>query len=204
MLMKKDFNPLKLARKITGITVECKYNLPIKQMNRESEKLTESFNGIVRPARAGDLPAIMVVENSCFGSERYDDQTMDEYIQTSLAGRRTTFLLAFENATADAKGEAAGYVLGDMDDDETGHIIGVAVMEQLRDRHLGGILVDRVCDSLRQAGAQRIMLEVRKENAPAIHLYEKHGFVRSDELAGYYGPGEDGIEMTLECGPAPA
>ncbi|HTK84444.1 MAG TPA: N-acetyltransferase [Patescibacteria group bacterium] len=145
----------------------------------------------------------MIVENSCFGSERYDDGMMDEYLQASLEDGRTPLLVAFENAAADKKGDPAGYVLGEMEDDRTGHIVSVAVMENLRDRHLGGLLVDRVCASLRQAGAQRIRLEVRKENAAAIHLYEKRGFSRTDDLPDYYGPGEDGIEMTLEYGPTP-
>lgn len=170
-------------------------------MSRESEQLRKSFNGVVRSARAGDLPAIMIVENSCFGRERYDDDMMNEYLQASIGSRRTTLLMAFENAAADKKGEPAGYILGDMDNNETGHIISVAVMGHLRDRHLGGLLIDRVCESLRHAGVQRIKLEVRKENAAAIHLYEKRGFSRTDDLPDYYGPGEDGIEMTLEYGP---
>lgn len=170
-------------------------------MSRESEKLSRTFNGIVRPARVGDLPAIMIVENSCFGSERYEDELMDEYLQASLEDRRTPLLVAFENAAADAKGNPAGYVLGEMEDDGTGHIISVAVMKKSRDRHLGDLLVDRVCESLRQAGAQRVKLEARKENAAAIHLYEKRGFSQSDDLPDYYGPGEDGIEMTIEYGP---
>lgn len=173
-------------------------------MSRESEKLSRTFNGVVRPVRAGDLPAIMVVENSCFGNERYDDKLMNEYLQASLEDSSTAFLVAFENAAADKDNVAAGYVLGDMDDDETGHIVGVAVIERLRDQRLGGLLVDRVCASLRQAGAQRIKLEVRKENAPAIHMYAKRGFVTTNDMQDYYGPGEDGIEMTLEYGPVPA
>ncbi len=172
-------------------------------MVRESEELRRSFNGVVRPARAGDLPAIMVVENSCFGIERYDDDLMDDYLQASLRSYQTILVMAFENAAADKKGDPAGYILGEMDDGETGHIVSVAVMETLRDRHLGGLLIDRVCASLRAAGAQRIKLEVRKENAPAIHLYEKRGFKRTEDLPHYYGPDDDGIEMTLECEPQP-
>ena len=44
-----------------------------------------------------------------------------------------------------------------------------------------------------------LMLEVRASNAPAIALYEKHGFAAVGRRKNYYdAPKEDAILMTLE------
>ena len=46
-----------------------------------------------------------------------------------------------------------------------------------------------------------LMLEVRASNAPAIALYEKHGFTAAGRRKNYYdAPCEDAILMTLEFG----
>ncbi len=41
----------------------------------------------------------------------------------------------------------------------------------------------------RELGAQRVLLEVRVDNDPAIHLYESSGFRRLGRRRGYYQPG---------------
>ena len=45
----------------------------------------------------------------------------------------------------------------------------------------------------------RLTLEVRASNAPAIALYEKHGFHQAGLRPGYYQhPREDAVIMTLD------
>ena len=42
----------------------------------------------------------------------------------------------------------------------------------------------------RRAGATSLLLEVRADNAPAIALYERHGFDRIAVRRRYYQPGD--------------
>jgi len=65
-------------------------------------------------------------------------------------------------------------------------------------RHLLGALVDRV----RQLGATRTVLEVRRGNGPAVALYESVGFVQVGERSRYYRDGEDALLLSLDLTPA--
>ena len=61
---------------------------------------------------------------------------------------------------------------------------------------------DALIDTFVRFGAARLAfltLEVRAGNAPAIALYEKHGFYEVGRRKGYYDdPKEDAILMTRE------
>ena len=54
-----------------------------------------------------------------------------------------------------------------------------------------------VADQLMAAGLERCpgrwLLEVRDDNAPALRLYDKHGFTTIDRRADYYGAGVDAL-----------
>ena len=54
-----------------------------------------------------------------------------------------------------------------------------------------------VADQLMVAGLERCpgrwLLEVRDDNAPALRLYDKHGFTTIDRRADYYGAGVDAL-----------
>ena len=65
--------------------------------------------------------------------------------------------------------------------DEYGHIddetpsFSLSVLRPYRGHGIGGALMDRLIDELREAGYQRASLSVQKENS-ALHLYERLGF----------------------------
>ena len=63
-------------------------------------------------------------------------------------------------------------------------------------------VADALLSTLTGFGRDRLaalMLEVRASNAPAIALYEKHGFAAVGRRKNYYSaPREDAILMTLE------
>lgn len=156
------------------------------------------FSGDFRAARRGDLPVIMQIENACFGDERYDPRTMNSYLQKSLRGPRTPLVLAFAKAAAKDSEAVAGYGLGDLDAPAQGHIISMAVAEEFRGQGLGRALLDRVCDSLKEAGARRIVLEVETTNKAAISLYTTAGFRGDSVIPNYYGPRRDARRMILD------
>ncbi|MBD5133874.1 MAG: ribosomal protein S18-alanine N-acetyltransferase [Clostridiales bacterium] len=96
---------------------------------------------------------------------------------------------------------------------EDGTILGYAVLSVILDEgNLDNIAVapdhrrqgvaDALLGALTGFGRERLsvlMLEVRSSNAPAIALYEKHGFAAVGRRKNYYdAPREDALLMTLE------
>ena len=60
---------------------------------------------------------------------------------------------------------------------------------------IGGALTAAVIDAAKEAGCERIMLEVRADNIPARGLYKKYGFEEISIRRGYYGSGVDAVIM---------
>ncbi|CUW90043.1 GNAT family N-acetyltransferase [Rhizobium pusense] len=55
--------------------------------------------------------------------------------------------------------------------------LGIGILPAYRDKGLGAQLMRRALDSARQGGLHRVELSVHADNARAIALYEKIGFV---------------------------
>ena len=96
---------------------------------------------------------------------------------------------------------------------EDGGLLGYAGLHVVLDEgYIDNVAVDPACrrqgiadaliDTFVRFGAARLAfltLEVRAGNAPAIALYEKHGFYEVGRRKGYYDdPKEDAILMTRE------
>lgn len=76
-------------------------------------------------------------------------------------------------------------------------ILAIATSPDHRNRGLGGEMLAHVLASSAAAGCQVASLEVRAGNAPAIALYERHGFRTVHVRARYYqDDGEDALVMT--------
>ncbi len=92
--------------------------------------------------------------------------------------------------------EGVGYALGRISFDEA-ELYRIAVLPGERRRGAGQRLLGRFIGECRQRGAERIFLEVRSRNVPAISLYERAGFVKLNIRKGYY-PDDDGIVYILQ------
>lgn len=77
-----------------------------------------------------------------------------------------------------------------------GHITNVAVLEECRGRGVGDALMYRLEETAMEKEMMGITLEVRISNAPAQHLYHKHGY-RAEGLRKNYYPDthEDAVIM---------
>lgn len=80
----------------------------------------------------------------------------------------------------------------------SGRIYSVAVDPGHAGRGIGRALVESLLAELEPLGVQRIYLEVRADNEPAIKLYRSLGFAPVGWLDDYYGPGRDGMRMLRE------
>lgn len=82
------------------------------------------------------------------------------------------------------------------------HILGIATHPDRRRGGLGAQLVAHALDEGRATGCTVATLEVRRNNTPAIALYERAGFVTRHVRKRYYVDNdEDALVMTCELTP---
>ena len=91
-------------------------------------------------------------------------------------------------------GELAGYaILSVLFEDA--ELADIAVSPKFRRRGLADEMLARLEGEALAAGAERVLLEVRVSNAPAMRLYLKRGYVGCGVRPRYYADGEDALIM---------
>ena len=139
------------------------------------------------PMDRSHIPQILALEQECFSTPWTETMLTD-----ALFDPQASFIVA-----EDEEGNVLGYAGLHVVVDE-GYIDNVAVEPDARRHGVASALLDVYC---RFGGANLafLTLEVRASNAPAIALYEKHGFRRVGLRPGYYQhPREDAVIMTRE------
>ncbi len=87
------------------------------------------------------------------------------------------------------------YVLGRLIAPE-GEIYRVAVVPEKRKRGIAYRLLDYAVKTSKGKGLERLFLEVRSKNTPAVNLYTAYGFKQIGTRKGYYkNPDDDAIVM---------
>lgn len=139
------------------------------------------------PMDRSHIPQILALEQTCFSTPWTETMLTD-----ALFDPQASFIVA-----EDEEGNVLGYAGLHVVVDE-GYIDNIAVEPDARRHGVASALLDVYC---RFGGANLafLTLEVRSSNAPAIALYEKHGFQRAGLRPGYYQhPREDAVIMTRE------
>ncbi|HEY4244873.1 MAG TPA: ribosomal protein S18-alanine N-acetyltransferase [Kofleriaceae bacterium] len=81
------------------------------------------------------------------------------------------------------------------------HVLAIAAHPDARRRGIGGVLLARALAAGEAHGVDVATLEVRKGNAPAIALYQRHGFRVVHTRARYYQDNdEDALVMLRGMG----
>jgi ribosomal protein S18 acetylase RimI-like enzyme len=83
-----------------------------------------------------------------------------------------------------ADGELVGFCLGALRGTR-GSVRGEGTAVTVRRQGIGSAVLERTIESLRDAGATEIGLEVLEENRPAVELYTGRGFTRRRRLLGW-------------------
>ncbi len=126
-----------------------------------------------------DVPAVAAIEKDCF-SEPWSEQGFLDGMDNSAI-----FLVAED------EGEIVGYI-GMYVMPPEGEITNVAVAKEARGSGTGAALVEAMQQRAAEHGVERIVLEVRVSNDPAIHVYEKRGFTTIGVRKNFYRlPTED-------------
>lgn len=101
----------------------------------------------------------------------------------------------------------AGFVLSLLQPPDA-EILTLGVLPALRRRGIGRALLAAAAGHARQAGAERLLLEVAADNHAAISLYRRTGFQRLSRRRQYYrrsgGPAADADVFVLQLGTGPS
>jgi ribosomal-protein-alanine N-acetyltransferase len=81
------------------------------------------------------------------------------------------------------------------------HVLNLVTRPDRRRRGIARALLREAIAYARRTAALRVLLEVRRSNAPAIGLYRSLGFFAFGVRARYYRDYEDALEMKLVFGP---
>lgn len=147
----------------------------------------------LREAAAGDLDAIMAIEESEFAGDAWSRGTMAEEIRS----RHTRYLVA------EQEGALVGYagLLCPVGARE-GDVQTIAVVASVRRTGLGRRLLCALLEAAAERGAREVFLEVRADNLAAQTLYRSEGFEEIGVRLAYYQPdGVDAIVMRLPLVP---
>ncbi|MGN0466089.1 MAG: ribosomal protein S18-alanine N-acetyltransferase [Lachnospiraceae bacterium] len=142
----------------------------------------------IRPMEKKDCKALYELEQQCFlGTSAWDYNSILEILNYDT----NIYFVCYEEE------ELVGYI-GLMVAADEGSITNVAVSPNRRRRGIADALIERVIKAAREKNVTQIFLEVRKTNAPAISLYEKHGFSYIGCRKNYYDePKEDANIMCI-------
>ena len=152
----------------------------------------------VRQAGAGDMNALLSIEQQCFNVYYYDYYMLDR--------RDFEFYLADDDSlilVAVREGQVVGDVLGPVDtwrDPPSAHIDSIAVLPAYQHQGIGELLLQSFLREVRRRGCTRVTLEVSTANAAGLAFFAKHGFRQKRRLPDYYGRGLPALFMAVELG----
>ena len=108
---------------------------------------------------------------------------------------------------AEVAGEVVGYAAASIVAD-IAELQRIAVTPSRRRGGVAGALLDGVISAARAQRADRLLLEVREDNAAALSFYATHDFVEIDRRRRYYRDGATAVVMRRPlvsgCGSKPA
>ena len=122
-----------------------------------------------------DAEKIYALEAACFS-----DPWSLTAVENQLKSGNGVWLITEEN------GIPCGYALGSIVCGEA-ELYRIAVSDDFRRRGLGDKLLTGFIEECRRRDSEKILLEVRSRNIPAISLYRKAGFEEISVRKGYYG-----------------
>ena len=133
----------------------------------------------LRQAKAGDIPAILEIEQECFQEDSF---SREQFVYLICRSKGTFYVVVEQErmiAYVSLLFHAGTRYL---------RIYSIAV-------HLGQLLMERTIETALECKAAKITLEVKESNTPAIKLYMKNGFIPVGVKPNYYHDGSDAIYM---------
>ena len=140
----------------------------------------------IRPAEPSDVGAVSELERDCLGRDAWSETLVRQGIEGSLP--------------------TVSYLVAEVEDAVVGHAVvshvfdiaelqRIAVAEEHRRHGVAARLLASVVDVTRRTTADRLLLEVREDNAGALAFYAGQGFVEIDRRPRYYRDGATAIVL---------
>jgi ribosomal-protein-alanine acetyltransferase len=146
----------------------------------------------LRPLTISQIDECWRLDQRCFvDGEAYSRDTF-EYLLT--APESVSYRIVTQNSAM------AGFVIGLLEPDHTGHITTIGIAPEHRRRRLASCLMERIEDGFRRRDVRIVRLEVRASNVSAQKLYLSLGYSVTQRLPKYYSNGGDGLLMIKPIG----
>ena len=159
--------------------------------------LRQIGDSIIRRIDTSDLISIMEINMKTL-PEHYSDY----FYESLLAELPEAFLIAEKGSTN------IGYIMSKSEFGfsnfkklgfvKKGHVVSVAVLNELRGNGIGSALVEEAFNGVKEKQCDEMYLEVRCSNTDAVRLYERLGMSIRQRLKSYYRDGEDAYMMAIE------
>jgi ribosomal-protein-alanine N-acetyltransferase len=151
---------------------------------------------VIRPAVPDDAHAVAALEREALGADAWSENLVTE----GVAGRvpTTLYLVAErygESGGVDLVGYAATSIVSDI-----AELQRIAVADGYRRRGVATQLLAAVQGEAKLRLAERILLEVREDNHPALGFYARAGFIELDRRPRYYADGTTAVVLARELG----
>ncbi len=147
----------------------------------------------VRPLTVSQIDECWRLDQRCFlDGEAYSRDTFD-YLLTSPES--VAYRIVMQN------GIMAGFVIGLLEPDHTGHITTIGIAPEHRRRRLASSLMETIEAGFRRRDVRIVRLEVRSNNVSAQKLYSSLGYSVTQRLPKYYSNGGDGLLMVKSLEP---
>ena len=143
---------------------------------------------MIRPAAPADVDAVAALEATCQGPDAWGTWLVRDGIEGGLPTIRYF--------VAEVDGEVVGYAVGSFVGD-IAELQRIGVAPAARRTGVATALLDAVVGEAPATGADRLLLEVREDNAGALAFYAARGFIEIDRRPRYYRDGTTAVVLRL-------
>ncbi|GAW51560.1 MULTISPECIES: ribosomal protein S18-alanine N-acetyltransferase [unclassified Nocardioides] len=140
----------------------------------------------IRPATPDDVEAIADLELDNLGVDAWSEGLVREGVTGNLP--TITYLVA--EVGGQVVGHATASIVGDI-----AELQRIAVDPAHRRTGLASALLDAVVGAAQQGAADRLLLEVREDNAGALAFYAARDFIEIDRRRRYYRDGTTAVVL---------
>lgn len=149
-------------------------------------------NSSIRPATLEDLDRLVEIENRVHVAA-HQKWTREHFTQELDKPYSVFWVMTDDETDSVIYGFLVGHQIG-----EAAEVLNVAIDLPFRGLGLGRYLLRSFLKEAMREGYEKAILEVRKSNLPAIHMYQSTGFLTTQVRKGFYSDGEDAYLMTLD------
>jgi ribosomal protein S18 acetylase RimI-like enzyme len=129
----------------------------------------------IRPARPADLKAVVALDAEATGMEKFD--YWKDRLERFGGGQKDRFFLIAERQKS-----PIGFIAGEVRAWEfgsppSGWIFAINVGRARRQRGLGTMLFEAICDRFRRAGARQVRTMIAKEDRLVMSFFRSQGMM---------------------------